>query len=469
MFFFANYEGQRTAENQQQTLIVPTASMRAGNIQYLNSSNGVTTLNPTQIAAMDPNCSANGTCPWGPGVNPNVLAVLNQYPSPNGFAAGDGLNTASYTWSAPNPASLNTYIARFDYQLSRANWLFVRGNLQNDKQYAVPEFPGQPASSTTWDNSKGFVVGENWDISTSLVNSLRYGFTRQGYADRGIGEGQYANFYNISPLDAQTRTSIVDVPVHNLTDDLTWIHKTHTIQFGANYRLIYNHRRSDAFSYNYGYTNSYALADAGIAGTGQSLDPAVFGQPAVNASYAGSYNFAMANLVGLLALVTTQANYQISADGATASLLGSGAMLDREFKSNEFEYYLQDSWRVRPRLTLTFGLRHTLLQTPYEMHGQQVQPTIDVDQWFKTRGQQAALGNSVQPDLYFAPSGQARGLKPYWPMQIGKCCAANRRCLLSGTGKWVLAQALWRSGEELNSRRLRHLLRSLRRGNRQLL
>ena len=34
---------------------------------------------------MDPNCSANGTCPWGPGVDPNVLAVLNQYPSPNGL------------------------------------------------------------------------------------------------------------------------------------------------------------------------------------------------------------------------------------------------------------------------------------------------------------------------------------------------------------------------------------------------
>ncbi len=172
-------------------------------------------------------------------------------------------------------------------------------------------------------------------------------------------------------------------------------------------------------SYSYGYTNAYALADAGIANTGQSFDPAAFGYPAVDGSFADSYSFAMANLAGLLDLVTTQANYQISADGSTASLLPEGAMLDREFKSNEFEYYLQDSWRVRPRLTLTFGLRHTLLQTPYEIHGQQVQPTVDIDQWFKTRGQQAALGNSVQPDLYFAPSGQARGLKAYWPMQKG--------------------------------------------------
>ena len=418
IFFFVNYEGQRTDENQQQTMTVPTASLRAGNIQYWSGGQAVT-LMPQQIARMDPNCSANGTCPLGAGVNPNVLAVLKQYPLPNGFAAGDGLNTASYSWSAPNPAVLNTYIARLYYAVSRRNWLFARGNLQNDKQYGVPQFPGQPASFISWDNSKGFVVGDTWEVTPNLVNNLHYGFTRQGYATRGIGQGQYANFYDISNLYAETRTTIVDVPVHNITDDLTWTHKSHTIQVGGNYRLIHNHRRSDALSYNYGYMNSYALVGAGIANTGQSLDPAAFGYPAVDGSFANSYDFAMANLSGLLNLVTTQANYRISSDGQTASLLAEGAMLDREFKSNEFEYYIQDSWRVRPNLTLTFGLRHTLLQTPYEIHGQQVQPTVDIDRWFKTRGQQAALGNSVQPDIYFAPSGQARGSKPYWPMQLG--------------------------------------------------
>ncbi len=82
-FFFANYEGQRTAENQQATLTVPTVSMRAGNIRYPSTSNGLTqttTLSPIQIALMDKNCSA--TCPWGPGVDPNVLAIFNQFRCP---------------------------------------------------------------------------------------------------------------------------------------------------------------------------------------------------------------------------------------------------------------------------------------------------------------------------------------------------------------------------------------------------
>jgi len=103
----------------------------------------------------------------------------------------------------------------------------------------------------------------------------------------------------------------------------------------------------------------------------------------------------MGNLAGLLDLVTTQSNYQIATSGSTASLLPAGAILDREFKNNEFECYLQDSWHLQRRITLTIGLRHTLLQTPFEVHGQQAQPTVDVDQWFKTRAQQAAFGNSV--------------------------------------------------------------------------
>ncbi len=143
----------------------------------------------------------------------------------------------------------------------------------------MPQFPGQPASSTNTDNSKGFVVGDTWDVSSNLINNLHYGFTRQGYASRGIGQGQYANFYNISPLYAETRTTLVDIPVHNIIDDVTLTRRAHTIQFGANYRLIFDHRRSDAFSYSYGYTNAYALAEAGIANTGQSFDPAAFGYP----------------------------------------------------------------------------------------------------------------------------------------------------------------------------------------------
>ena len=53
LFYFLNYEGQRTAENQQETLTVPTASYAAGNVSYTSGGNNVT-LTPAQIATMDP-------------------------------------------------------------------------------------------------------------------------------------------------------------------------------------------------------------------------------------------------------------------------------------------------------------------------------------------------------------------------------------------------------------------------------
>jgi hypothetical protein len=416
LFFFLNYEGQRTAENQQETLTVPTASYAAGNVSYTSGGNNVT-LTPAQIASMDPNCSSTGTCPWGPGVNPNVLATFAQYPLANGFDAGDGLNTGSFSWSAPNPTVLNTYIAKLDYVLNERNRLFVRGNLQNDSQLYVPQFPGQPASNKHTDNTKGIAAGDTWSLTNNLVNSLHYGYVRQGYADRGIGQGSYVNFGSMSDPTAETRTTIVQVPSHNFIDDLSWAKGKHTIEVGANYRLIHSNLNSDSLSYDSAGTIGFDVTGSGFAGTGQSLDPDAFGFPAVDGTFANSYNLAIANLAGIISQVTNQYNYKVSADGSTGTLYGQGAFVPHSYKGNEFEYYVQDAWRISPRLTLTFGLRHTLLQAPYEVHGQQVQTTTSLHDWFATRAQKAAAGIVDQPTLSFAPSGQARGLKPFWQLE----------------------------------------------------
>ena len=416
LFFFGNYEGQRTAENTQQTLVVPTASYRAGNISY--PSGGVTqTLTPTQFASLDPRCTAAGTCPLGPGVNPASLAVLQQYPLPNGAALGDGYNTGSYTWSAPAPASLNTGIARFDWNLADRHQIFVRGNLQDDTTSAAPQFPGSFASSRLRDNTKGFAVGYTFTITQNLVNNLRYGFIRQGYGLRGIGQGSYVNLDAMSNLNAETRSTLLGVPVQNVVDDLTWTRGTHTFQFGINNRVVHNQLSTDANSYDSAATIGFDVTMSGFAGTGQSFDPAAFGLPAVDSGFATSYNSDVANLAGIISQVTNQYNYRISADGTTGSLYPQGAFIPHDFKSDEFEYYLQDTWRATSRLTFTIGLRHLLAQTPFEVNGQQAQPTIDVHQWFTDRATAAATGQTDLTPLSFAPSGQARGLKPFYPMQ----------------------------------------------------
>ncbi len=432
LFFFGNYEGQRTAENVQTTLVVPTSAFRAGSISYTSGGNAVT-LTPAQFASMDPRCSALGTCPLGPGANPAVLAVLQQYPLPNGSVLGDGLNTGSYSYAAPQPGSLNTGIARFDYLATDRHRLFVRGDLQDDTTAGPSELPDTPAASRTRDNSKGLAAGWTWTATPNLVNNLRFGYVRQAYGDRGIGQGSYVNFdpATISNLQAETRTSLVSVPVENWVDDLTWTEGRHTFGFGVNDRLVHNQLSSDALSYDSAATIGFDVSQSGFAGTGQSFDPAAFGLPAVDGqvlpnlstynpqlpSFVTSYNSAVADLAGIISQVTNQYNYTVSKDGTTGTLAPQGALIAHDFKSNELEYYLQDSWRARSNLTITFGIRHLLAQTPYEVNGQQAQPLNDVHAWFQARATNAAAGIPDLTPLQFAPSGQARGLKPYYPMQ----------------------------------------------------
>jgi hypothetical protein len=419
LFFFINYEGQHTAENQQATLTVPTASLRAGSLQYVDQANALVTLDPQQIAGMDPQCTANNTCPWGPGGDPYMITQLNQYPMPNGFEAGDGLNTASFTWSAPNPITLNTYIAKLDYLPSQNNRIFVRGNLMGDRTSGVPQFPGDPPSYVQVNTSKGVAAGDVWTINSSLINNLRYGYIRQQLDTPGAGNQNYVDPSDFSTFNAENRSTLVTVPVHNVSDDFTWVKGSHTLQFGGNWRLIHNDTQSNATSFFSAQLNPGGLYDGGISdkstpGNPISFDPSGFGYPLVNYGFTYSYDEAAEALAGVISNVSKDYNYQVGGS-TTASLLPWGDLVTRNFKSNEFEWYVQDAWRIKPNLTFTYGLRYTLLQTPYEVNGQQVAPNVDIHQWFETRAQQMLLGNTVEPDFSFAPSGQARGGQPYWP------------------------------------------------------
>jgi len=428
LFFFGNYEGQRTAENTQVTQTTPTASFKQGDVIYQSVSGSSVTLMPSDIAKMDPNCSANGTCPWGPGIDPNALKVFDQYPTANGDSLGDGgINFGSYTFSSPSPATLNTTIVRIDYRLGDHHSFFARGNLQKDVSDSPEQYPGLPPNSVLIDNSKGVAGGWTWVMNSRLVNDLRYGFVRQGYSNRGTDDTDTIYYTLISQPKGTSRTTITHIPVNNIVDNITWTKGNHTISAGANWQLIFNENSTNSNSFNSADANEYWLANAGsIANTSSpggppvSLDPAAFGYPAVccgpTGGFANSYNQAIAFATGLVPQTTDQYNYRISSNGASAIQQADGAFVNQDYKANEFEYYLQDSWRVTSKLTLTAGIRHTLLQTPYEVNGQQIAPTINTVDWFKQRASDAAQGIAFEPLLTFAPAGQARGDRPYWPM-----------------------------------------------------
>ena len=410
LFFFGNYEGQRTAENRQVTRTSPTASYQAGNLTYQDVDGNTQIISATNFAKMDAGCTICNTSdyPNPPGANPNSLAYFNAMPAANGQAAGDGgFNSGSFTFSSPAPASLNTSIARFDYVINDRNRVFVRGNLQKDITDFEEQFPGQGPSHALVDNSKGIIGGYTWTATSAMVNDLRFGYVRQGYSDRGVGKGDYVTFRFLSAPTAQTRTTITSVPVTNVVDNLSWTKGNHGIQFGGNWRLIHQNHSGDANSYNSASTNPYWLG-------GNPPDPSEIGLPSVNDGFGNPYEIAYANLVGTVPSLTNQWNYKITSSSG-GSLLPDGALQDRHFNANEYEWYVQDAWRIKPNLTVTFGVRHTILQTPYETSGQQVAPTIDTHSWYLKREAAALQGQVYEEDLNFQPAGPHYGKPGFWP------------------------------------------------------
>lgn len=408
LFFFGNYEGTRQAESQVVVQTTPTAPYKQGVLQYTSAGNTVV-LSPAQVTTLDAGCMVCGTAayPAGPGPNPNALAYFASEPTANGTTQGDGLNTGSYTFSSPAPQTLNTGIARLDYTPSSAHHLFGRGGLQKDTLAGTQQFPGQPASSVLVDNSKGMIFGYTWTISPHVVNDVRYGYIRQGYGQSGVGKGDYVDFRFLSNATAETRSTIVSVPTNNIVDNLTLNRGRHTIGLGGNWRLVHINRSSDSNSYNSASSNPYWLG-------GNPPDPSAINNAPVDSSSLNSYEIAYANLVGTIPSVTNVYNYQVTSPTA-GSLLADGASVNRHFKTNEFEYYLQDSWQVRPNLNIIFGIRHTILQTPYETSGQQITPTINTHDWFTERETAALQGQVYEPDLSFTPSGPHYGTPGYWP------------------------------------------------------
>lgn len=417
LFFFGNYEASRIAENRQISRTAPTASFQQGQLLYPDANNNTQTVTAAQMAQLDAGCKICNTAayPNGPGPNPNALAYFNKMPAANGTNLGDGYNTGSFTFSSPDPITLNTSIVRLDYVPSDKHRVFVRGNLQKDTGSNLPafdksiQFPGQPPSVVTEDNSKGLTAGDTWTITPNLVNDIRYGYVRQGFSNRGIGTGDYVVFRFLDTQTAQTRTRMVSIPVNNIVDNMSWTKGNHSVELGGNWRLIHQNNSTDANSFNSATSNPYWLG-------GSPASPDSIGLPAMADGFSNSYEIAFANLVGTIPQVTDVFNYKVTSP-TSGTALPEGAFVNRHFKANEFEWFVQDAWRVKPNLTITYGVRHTILQTPYETAGQQVAPTIDTHAWYLQRESAAQQGQVYEPDLQFTPAGPYYNKPGFWPKQ----------------------------------------------------
>jgi hypothetical protein len=384
LFFFANYEGTREREQQRAERVIPTPSLCQGIFQYVNAGNtGTTVWNAAQLRLLDPR---------GIGIDPAMLDLTNHTgyldqtfcsgkTMTNDPSAGDGLNYAGFVFRAPTSLDNDVAIVRLDYRLSSdgRHTLFLRGASQDLRNPGAPFLPGDLPESTTLDHSKGFVLGYTSVLTPTLTNSFHWGFTRQSFGLVGNTDQQWNEFLGLD--EGVTFSHSFQVPLHNLVDDVSWTRGTHTFQFGTAIGIARDPRTSYLHSNTIGLGTTNWTSPIGFAGTTSTLDPTnTAGHPGISGpepETSTQYDRPLLALYGMVSDVV--ANYNLDKSGNAQP---QGAPVNRRYGLDWYEFYGQDTWRVKPNLTLTYGLRWSFFPAPWETNGLQTYPTFGLGTQF---------------------------------------------------------------------------------------
>ncbi len=392
VFFFFNYEGRKDRSQSSAVRTVPLEHLGRGEVKYVNTSGETVTLTPDDIASIYP--ETGGINPISVGVFADAAAA---YPA-NDSSVGDDLNTGGFRFNSSTPLNQNTWIAKMDFNLTDAQTLFVRGNYQWDNQQfsqaeapLLPWLPGTPAPGL-WSHPIGMAAGHTWTITPTFINTFRYGLTRQGFSQQGDSGENSFRFRSVFQPRAYSRTLDRTTPVHNFTNDTSWITGKHTFQFGTNIRLITNSRAS--------FANAFDDANANIGfyqGAGATIsDPVGDFDP-------GFERVLQNGIVAVLGRFSQYtANFNFGGDG---TLLPAGSPASREFKTNEYEFYFEDSWQMAPNFTLNLGLRWGYNNPVNENTGFQVQPTTSLGDYFDRRVASANQGVPLNDPITVDVSG----------------------------------------------------------------
>jgi hypothetical protein len=252
-------------------------------------------------------------------------------------------------------------------------------------------------------NNKGLAAGWTALLKPNLVSTLRYGLTRVGGETTGILATPFTSFRNYDTIYGTTTGTARIVPVHNVTEELGWTHGAHDIRFGGTLRFINNGSTSYANSFPSAVTNASFLK-----GSGADLTPAFLN---VSKQDNVSYTYAMVAVLGIITQGNGRYNYKI-----TGEPLPVGAPRVRHYANEEYEMYVQDSWKVLRNLTITAGLRYSLMPPVYEADGIQISPDKSFSDWLNQRGNLAQQGRSQAEagDITYVLTNSAQG-RPMYP------------------------------------------------------
>lgn len=383
-FFFVNYEEFRLPESIQRTRTVLTPDAQAGRFTYVGTiTNGVVPAGCTAISGTQMQCTRDllaeaGTRGFTSTADPTVSGLLSQIRS---SLSGGTLNPIvgdpnrlSFDFINPGGQKRRFLALRFDFNLTKKHSLENVTNYQtfrngvdflNGVDAAFPGFPnfgGQ--DSNRYSNSTAVRSA----FTNNLINEARYSFSGGLSVFRGdLSKDQFANQggYDlaISAAGISNATSVVSnnrrvSPTYDFSDNVTWLLGSHSINFGGQIKRI----KLDNASVN------RIVPQLGF--TVDTTDPIVNTQPnaannlfvtcASNGTCAlpGAPSATVSSAAGVYAVLTGRvSSYNGNAyltEAGTYEFLGDQRQLAQQ---NTYGLYVQDSWKIRPSVTLNFGLR----------------------------------------------------------------------------------------------------------------
>ncbi|MBA2731924.1 MAG: carboxypeptidase regulatory-like domain-containing protein [Acidobacteria bacterium] len=376
LFFFFSEEVRRiTRGSSSADVTVPTFAQRSGDfssslgVPLFRQANGTsgTTVTATPLFVTDTNGGviqarsgmifrADGSAFAGnlipdASISPLARSLLPAYPLPNGVGN-------AFTTSNIDINNTRQETTRIDYNINDNNRLFGRYTHDLSKtREACGLFSGVavaclPNTNTSDTRVPGHVLAISYTsiISPSLVNEATYNFSGNLIGSQLIGRGRRSDypgseaipqFYpennnNAVPTIGITGfTSLfssqgfnIKYTNHVVRDNVTWTRGNHTFKFGG--EASFEKKAENASNITQG---SFNFDTAGSNGTSAS------GGPSITLTQTGN---AFASFL----------------QGRAASYLEDQVDVTVNLKFGRRELFAQDTWKVRPNLTLDYGVRY---------------------------------------------------------------------------------------------------------------